>query len=223
MRIIKDDKNVVLEMSDEEIDSLDEATKKVIRGGEVTKVKVKTHKKRLSADQLAALRKLHSKPKNAAAIKAWKKSMKLRSKKGLSDSADQTPAVGESLNESYVDGLNLFITQDFDWDIGTDVYSLREGYIIEVTDDDESDTVAYATIYDDSDGIVAEDVEVDESLIEQGISEGLFVMIDDTMDGEEGLEVPEEGKKKEDKTPVIESVNRLHYIMTSKRGGNGNV
>ena len=74
-------KNECEDMEDEEDDELVEATKKVVRNGQVVTVKIKKKKVKLSAKQKSALKKARKKSHTAGAAKARNKSMKIRRKK----------------------------------------------------------------------------------------------------------------------------------------------
>lgn len=85
-------------------DILSEATKKVVRGGEVVTVKVKKKKEKLSAKQKQALAKARKKSNTAAAQKQRAKSMKIRKAK-LGES--RTLVINESYNARLKPGIVL--------------------------------------------------------------------------------------------------------------------
>jgi hypothetical protein len=89
-----------------------EATEKVVRGGKLVKVKVRTKKKKLSADQKHALAKARKKAHTDGAEKARNKSMKIRAKK-IGESVEEVVVVTESASSDSKLGIQL-ISEDYD-------------------------------------------------------------------------------------------------------------
>ncbi|AWD93018.1 hypothetical protein HSE3_gp066 [Bacillus phage vB_BceM-HSE3] len=107
-------------------ENLDEATKKVVRGGKVMTIQVKKKKKkRLSPAQKQALAKARKKANTGAAKKARAKSMKVRRNR-LGESTQL--AILEDIAESY--GLSI---------IASDYETIEEGINFELVINDELD------------------------------------------------------------------------------------
>lgn len=99
---------------------VNESTKKVVRGGKLVKVQVKTKKAKLSPEQKKALAKARKKAHTADAEKSRQKSMKVRKKKlketkevAANESLTKVVKINESLDDESRIGM-LFISENAD-------------------------------------------------------------------------------------------------------------
>lgn len=90
-----------------------DAVKTVVRGGQKKKIKVPVVKKRLSAAQKAGLRKAQRKAQTSGAKKERAKSMKVRQRLGLSNSADSGIDAG-ALGDSLYEATKKFLVDKYD-------------------------------------------------------------------------------------------------------------
>ena len=97
---------------------VNESTKKVVRGGQLVKVQVKTKKAKLSPEQKKALAKARKKAHTTDAEKSRQKSMQVRKKKlketkevAVNESLTKVVKINESLNDESRIGM-LFISEN---------------------------------------------------------------------------------------------------------------
>lgn len=143
----------------EEVFNINQAFKKVIRGGKLVKI-TKHAKKRLNAKQKMALRKARAKSHTATAMRNRMKSLKIRARK---------------LGEAYVNaGVSCIVNEAFDLEIsGADNFEMKPGYMVSFLDTAEEGVISMS-IFDEGGDMIKEDVMVDTEFVSTCFSEKLL-------------------------------------------------
>lgn len=155
-----------LEDEEEEEEEVDETRiEKVVRGGQVVKIKRPNIKKKMSAKQKAALKKARMKAHTGFAQKKRAKSMKLRARK-----------IGESVMLNV--GVGCLVSESFDIVLeNKQTISIEKDYMLDVYDVTES--VVAMDIYNEEGELVQEGVEVDAEFVGNIYKENLVESLED--------------------------------------------